>query len=76
MVRYPIDEKTKKPYGIPKGEKAQDEDQIDLDKVNKQKLAAASLDIETRNRAFGPGSVETKAEPKVVEKKKAKKKSK
>ena len=49
-MRYPIDEKTGKPYGMPKGVKANQPEEVDLAKVNKQKLAAASLDVEERKR--------------------------
>ncbi len=59
-MRYPIDEKTKKPYGMPKGEKSKEEEPVDLDKENEKRLAAASLDVGTRRKAAGPDSVKKK----------------
>ena len=47
-----------------------DEEPQDLDKVNKQRLAAVSLDVETRNKAF---QVEPKESPKKEKSKKTKK---
>lgn len=58
MVHYPRDKVGK--LVLPKGVTVKDEGPEDLDKVNKQRLAAASLDVETRNKAF---STEPKAKP-------------
>ncbi len=79
-MRYSIDEKTRKPAGVPKGVnvdrkgyviegKAEDKclSQAEiLDEENKKKLALASLDVETRAKAIKPAP---KHEP-VKEKKK------
>ena len=77
-MRFPIDEKTGKPYGMAKGEKPQDMGSVDLSKENEQRLATASLDVETRRKAMGPDSVKkkplVKAEPAKLDKKSKKKK--
>jgi len=61
-MRFPINEETKKPYGMPKGVKPQDEEPVDLDKVNKQRLALESLDVETRAKAMVSESGKSKKE--------------
>lgn len=53
-MRFPIDAKTGKPYGMPKGVKADQPERVDLEQVNRQKLAAASMDVEERKRLTQP----------------------
>ncbi len=65
-MRYPKNEEGEF-YGMPKGEEAPEDTQPDLEKVNEQRLAAASLDVETRKKALDPVG---KAESKKVSKKK------
>ena len=55
-MRFPIDAKTGKPYGMPKGVKPQEEKPAEVDEAHKQRAAGASPDAATRDKTFKPDS--------------------